>query len=690
MKNSPIGRRAILQAGGAAGLAGALGLSPTGPAEAAELSAQRGGHSATEILDLGPAVVQFSLMSSVLVGDTVYIGSRNLDPVRIVAFHVPTRKVIAQTELATGYSIQALAADSTGRYLYAGVLQDAVGTLPNLYRWDLTTLSAPATPIGRIGDRDVRDLSVAPNGRLYAVGGGSATKPALWEFNPSTGQVGNLGIPDPGVTLARAVAATDTTVFFGAGSTLGGGGSAGRACLYAYNRATQTFTLVTPSEMLADPSIRELAIFGDKLLVSSAASTQPSKVALMRLDNLASYSVATSIGKTAKNFTSIGEQVYFANESGLCVYSVASNSISQLTLNGPSLGEIWGVDAVNNKILATSGYGFVAEIDPGTGSMAATDLGEAGASATPQTVMGLAAGAGFVHAGGNGVIARHSLAAGQTVNLQAPGEAKDAVMVDGVLFTGQYSSQGIWTYDPRSGQPIHQAASFPAAQNRPLDVCWDEDNKLVLLAAQSDTEGGGSFWTYDPRTGAKQYFINPIDNRQLLRAVATRDGVAYLGGGLPTLDGPGTIVAFDPVAGKELWRIEPQMGAGISALAVQGRNLYGLTRKGGIFIIDIPKRKLVHQADISSLSYGFGALVANRGVIYGVSDTTVFRIDPKTFAVSVVVADINGGWYSGPHIAADEDGLLYTLRGPNLVRIDDKGAMQTMRRQPLPQTLSPN
>ena len=493
----------------------------------------------------------------------------------------------------------------------------------------------------------------------------------MWEYDPASGQVISLGIPDTGATLARAVAATDATVFFGAGSTLGGGGSAGRACLWAYSRATRTFAQVTPSEMLADPSIRELAILGDKLLVSSAASTQQSKVALLDLGNLASYAVATSIGKTAKNFTSIGDQVYFANETGLCAYSVPTNSVSQLTLNGPSLGEIWGVDARNNKILATSGYGFVAEIDPGTGSMAVTDLGEAGASATPQTVMGIAAGAGFAYVGGNGVIARHSLATGEVVNLQSQGEAKDAVIVDGVLYTGQYSSQGIWKYDPLSGQPIHQAADFPGAQNRPLDVCWDDVNRLMLVAAQSDTEGGGSFWTYDPATGAKQCFINPIDNRQLLRAVATRDGVAYLGGGLPTLDGPGTIVAFDPVAGTELWRLEPGMGAGISALAIQGRNLYGLTRKGGIFVIDIPTRKLVHQADISSLSYGFGALVANRGAIYGVSDTNVFRFDPKTFDVATVLADTKGGWYSGSHITNDEDGYLYTMRGRNLVRIDD-------------------
>ena len=668
MQISNISRRAILQAGGAAGLAAALGLSASGPAAAKSSTAANG---TTEVVDLGPAVVQFSLMSSVLVGDIVYIGSRNLDPVRIVAFHVPTGKVVGETVLDTGYSIQALAADSTGRYLYAGVLQKSDGPQPNLYRWDLASLSMKATPIGRIGDRDVRDLSVAPNGRLYAVGGGSPTKPALWEYDPATGQVISLGIPDTGATLARAVAATDTTVFFGAGSTLGGGGSAGRACLWAYSRATQTFTQVTPSEMLADPSIRELAILGDRLVVSSAASTQQSKVALLDLDNPASYSVATSIGKTAKNFAGIGSKVYFANETGICVYSTASNSISQLTLNGPSLGEIWGVDARNSKLLATSGYGFVAEIDPGTGTMAVTDLGEAGAPATPQTVMGIAAGAGFAYVGGNGVIARHSLATGEVVNLQSPGEAKDAVIVDGVLYTGQYSSQGIWKYDPRSGQPIHQAADFPGAQNRPLDVCWDDVNKLMLVAAQSDTEGGGSFWTYDPGTGAKQCFINPIDNRQLLRAVATRDGVAYLGGGLPTLDGPGTIVAFDPVAGKELWRLEPGMGAGISALAVQGRYLYGLTRKGGIFVLDIPTRKLVHQADISSLSYGFGALVANRSVIYGVSDTNVFRFDPKTFEVATVLADTKGGWYSGSHLTNDENGYLYTMRGRNLVRIDD-------------------
>jgi hypothetical protein len=60
-----------------------------------------------------------------------------------------------------------------------------------------------------------------------------------------------------------------------------------------------------------------------------------------------------------------------------------------------------------------------------------------------------------------------------------------------------------------------------------------------------------------------------------------------------------------------------------------------------------------------------------RGHVYVVSDTTLFRIDPRSFDVTVVVPAIDGGWYSGPHLAADADGALYTLRGRDLVRVDD-------------------
>lgn len=107
-------------------------------------------------------------------------------------------------------------------------------------------------------------------------------------------------------------------------------------------------------------------------------------------------------------------------------------------------------------------------------------------------------------------------------------------------------------------------------------------------------------------------------------------------------------------------------------MTVLGRHLYGLSRRGEFFVLDIPRRRVVHTADLKDVSPGFAAMVTNRGMVYGVSDTTLFRFDRRTFAVSTVVSGINGGWYSGPHLNHDEHGHLYTLRGTNLVRIDDR------------------
>ncbi|MFD4258274.1 PQQ-binding-like beta-propeller repeat protein [Streptomyces sp. NPDC058534] len=666
MNNPHPSRRTVLRAGGVTGLAAAVGLTAHS-AQAAPAAADRAPH----IVDLGPAVRQFSLMSALLIGDTAYIGSRNIEPAQIIAVDLPTQKMVARTDLANGHSIQALAADDSGRYLYAGILQKASSGSANLFRWDLHSPDRPAEPLGSIADRDVRALAVAPDGVVYAVGGGSGTAPALWEYDPATGEIRNVGTPDPEVTLARAVAATRTHAFFGAGTTFNGGGDTSRAALYVYDRSAKSFTSIAPSELLGDPSIRDLAVLGDRLAVSTAGSTEDAKVALLDLNDLSSYQVATSIGKVAKSFAMIGDTVYYANEEGLLAYRPRTNAISPVRFDGPELGEIWGVDSRAGKAVVTSAYGFVAQIDPERGTAAVTDLGRAGAPMAPQTVMGIAAGGGYVYVGGNATIARHTLGSDEVVNLRAPGEAKDAIVVNRVLYTGQYNSQGIWRYDPRTGE-IGQAAHFPSEQNRPLDVTFDEDNGLVLAGVQSDTEGGGALWTYHPRTNRCRHFANPVDESQCVRGIASRNGVAFLGGDNTTPTGPrSTVVAFDPVAGEELWRVDPRQSAGTAALAVRGRHLYGLSRKGGLFVIDIPRRKLIHRADVSSVSNGFAAMVTNRGVVYGVSDTSVFRFHPRTFAVSVVVPDIDGGWYSGSHIAHDERGRLYTMRGRTLVQITD-------------------
>ncbi|MFI2566543.1 twin-arginine translocation signal domain-containing protein [Paenarthrobacter sp. NPDC018779] len=665
-----LNRRQLLQTGGVAGLAAAFASMSSGPANAAKpLTA-----SGPQITDLGPAVVQFSLMSSLLVGDTVYIGSRNLNPVRIIGFHLPTGRVTSRTDLGSGYSIQALAADSSGRFLYAGVLRDGIDGLPNIYRWDLSTPGSTAVGVGETGDRDIRALAVAPDGKVYAAGGGLTTNaPSLWEYDPATNATTSWGVPDPGATIAQAVAATAGYVYFGTGSTLGGGNGSSPGRLFAFDRSTKAFTNILPAEVAAGVSVTSLSVLDGQLGVGVKG---PGKSALI---NLADHSKYTIIAKTGVMFRQLGNQVFFVKEPGVWSYDMTTRKITQILTE--DVGAMWGLDVYGSKALTVSSYDVI-EIDPVAKTSVKRDLTVAGAPGGPQLCMGLAAGAGDVYVGGTGVIARHQLASSNVSYLRATGEAKDAVVVGGVLFTGQYNSRGILAYDPTTGQLPYQVAALPAGQNRPLDVCWDAVNGLVIAGAQNDTGGGGCFAAYNPATTQVITKVNPIDNLQMVRAVATRNGVAYLGGDNIYADGPrSTVVAWDPVANQELWRIDPGQTAGIAALAVQGKYLYGMSRRAaGLFVIDLEARQVVHRGDLSNVCTDFGALQVSRGIVYGVSDSTVFRIDPMTFAVSVVVAGINGGWYSGPHITADEDGLLYTLQGPNLVRIDDKQAMQTMRK----------
>ena len=662
-------RRTLLIGGAAAGVLAVAQMSAPGVAFGAS---PRRTDVGPQITDLGPGIVQYSLMSGKLLDGVYYVGSRNLDPAGVVGVDLATGKVVRQTALGTGYAVQALAVDEARGLLYFGVLQKSGGAQPNLYRWDVRSPGSSAEPIGRIGDRDVRDVAVAPDGVVFAAGGGNPTAPALWQYDPATRLVTSLGVPDAGVTLARAVAATEEFAYFGAGSSLGGGGSASRASLYAYDRRAGGFTDITPAEMLLDPSIRALAVSGATLLVSTAGAAEPSKLAqLDRADHHVQHLI-TSMGKTAKNFAVIGDVVHCANEDGVLAWTPSAGTLAQLDLGTLSLGEIWGLDAHGGDLVAASGYGFLASFSTTGAALGTIDLAAAGAPVSAQTCMGIAVGSGFAYVGGNGGIARHDLRSGQVVNLLIPGEAKDAEVVDGVLYTGQYSGQGIWAYDPRTGEPIHQVAKFPSAQNRPLDTDWDDKNRLLVVGAQDDTEGGGSVWTYDPVSGATTCDVNPIDDVQMVRAVTTVSGVAYLGGDNAQKTGArGTILAWDPVRRIPLWRIETGLPNGIASLETHGRLLFALTQRGTLVVVDRPTRRIVHTADLRSICPGFSAMKAARGVVYAVSDTTLFRIDPKTFAVTTVVAGIDGGWYSGSHLNVDEDGAIYTLRGRSLVKILD-------------------
>ncbi|MDR2997881.1 MAG: PQQ-binding-like beta-propeller repeat protein [Microbacterium sp.] len=666
-----ISRRQLIKMTGAGVTVAALGVAVGAPS-AFGASSGVGQAPRTTITDLGPAHVAFSLMSGVKVGEVMYIGSRNLSPTRIAAYHLPSKKVIASTTLGPGKFVQGMAADPSGRHLYAGIVYDKDTDQPNLFCWDLTTPEVPATAVARIPGLDVRRVTVAPDGMVYVVG--MEADPGIWEVDPRTGSFMNIGIPDPNATQSRAVAATDTTVYFGAGSNLSGGDGASKASLFAVDRATHQITPILPAAMAEADAVRDIEVIGDRLYVGTEGSSEFGKFGYVELANPTVSGVFETDGKSVKLFREHDGTIYFAAGGGVSGFSVAERVVVDVDTQGISLGEIWGLDYDAGQVVVVSAGGYIAEVDPTSGGVLKTDLVEAGAPSDLQLGMSIAVGGGYIYVGGNGSMARHSLADGVVTSLEFPGESKDGVVVDGVLYTGQYSSEGIWSYDPRTGEPPHQAIDLPQEQNRPQDVYWDDVNRLLLVGVQCDSQGGGSLAIYDPVTDRVDLHVNPFDQYQMVRTVTASKGIAYLGGENPYKTGPrGEVSAWDPVSGKQLWRIDPEVErGGITNIVVNGRYLYCLCVKGEFFVVDLPTRQIVHRADLGkSLVPGQATLILSRGTVYGVSAASMFAFDRKTFEMSVVIPDLNGEWYSMPRVDADADGVLYTLRHRNLVKVDD-------------------
>lgn len=662
MTTQPLSRRNLLKIGGVGAIAAAA---PAG------LLSGRAAAAAPQpvITDLGPGIVGYSLMSGEVVGDTMYIGSRNLTPTRVIGYHVPTRKVVSRTDLGPGQFVQALAADATGRYLYAGIVYHGDRDQPNLFRWDLSDTTKPAEAIGRAEGLDVRALTVAADGKVYAVG--KQDPPGLWEYDPATGQVVRIATPDPNATQARGVAVTADTVYYASGSNLSGGGDASRAALFAVDRQTHEVTSILPPELAVDPATREVAVFGDYVFVGTEGADEPAKVAAIRLDDHSSYRVATTAGKSAKCYVNVGDDVYFMAES-LQKFSLTTGEVTTLPA-GEEIGEVWGMAQVGDALVIVSAAGYVAEFDLKTGEVSKQDLVDAGAPADAQLGMAVAAGAGHAYVAGNGAIAHHDFAAGTVTNLAAPGEAKDMEIIGGVLHTGQYNSQGIWRFAPGSGEPPHQAAKLPVEQNRPQDVHWDAGTGLLLVGVQCDTLGGGSFVTYRLATGEVKVHVNPFDEYQMVKCVTAQDGIAYLGGENRYEQGPrGELAAWDPVAGRQLWRLDPQLGDGVTSLVAMGWRLYGITVRGTFFVVDLRSRTVVHTANLRSLAPDRTTLVLSRGRVYGASSKSLFRVDPATYAATAVIPDLAAEWYSGARLAVDENDDLYTLRGRNLIRVRDR------------------
>ncbi|MEU0571155.1 hypothetical protein ABZ297_37975 [Nonomuraea sp. NPDC005983] len=612
------------------------------------------------IEDLGPGNVAYPLMSGLLVGDTFFVGSRNLDPTRALGYHVPTRKVTRKQTFGGGNFVQGLA-HHNGEVLYAGIVGQRAGE-PCIWKWDLKTDQVSSLPV--IDGLEVRTLATAPDGTLYAVGKEASSGPGIHEIDPATGAHKVLAVPDPKATQARALAVTETQVVFGAGSNLSGGGDASKATVFLTDRATGESRQILTGEPALDPATRDLAVIGERIYVGTEGSEDKGWFAVYSLANGTLEFQVRSRSKSVKSFIEAGGKIYF-DADGLCSYDPATKEYTEL----PNTGDVggWGLGHLDGTIVAAnSELEAVVHYSIADATSEPVGLAEAGAPVGAQLGMSLAAGHDRIYVGGNGSVVLHK--SGTTTRLGIPAEAKDTEIIGNTLYAGVYNSQGIWSYKP--GGEAKRIIALPQEQNRPQDVIWNQRLSRLLVGIQCDTKGGGSLAVCDLSANTAKLTIDPLPDLQFPRSVATEGTFAYLGGDNPvSTRAKGHLACVDATTSTVVWTLDPGFNQGVSGLVALNGKLVGLTGKGKLFVVDLATRQVIHTADLGANGGGNSRLIVSRGQIYGGGAAAVFHIDPGTYAVTWLVTGLDGQWYSGPRIAADELGRLYSFKSRNLIRI---------------------
>ncbi|WP_038462601.1 PQQ-binding-like beta-propeller repeat protein [Arthrobacter sp. PAMC 25486] len=648
-----LNRRRLLQLGVAGGAG--LFLAGTGTALAAEAE----GASPLHITDMGSGIEIFTMMSSVMVGDTVYLATRNIEPMQVVGFHLPSRTVTSVTDVF-GESTQALAVDPTGQYIY-GCVRVGGGIGARLFRIDLQAPGLPMEALVDVADLEPFTMAISPDGVVFL--GGRETGPKVRQYDPRTGVLSTLAMPDPSGQYGRSLLATRETVYFGLRARHPETGAAA-AGLYSIDRSTGVSTSILPPELAKTSEIRDITLVEDQLVLVNGSIG-----AIMEVADPAAYQVLRSpinMGKLPREMNGL---IYFAGAAGVVEYNPGTEKFR--TVNDPSvvLGAVWGLFPYEGKLLVISAFGLVVEIEPETSVTVVHDLIQLGAPVGPQLAMSIAVGGGSAYVGGTNAIARHDLSSGEVRNIIGTDEAKDMLMAGGVLYTAQYSGKGIMAFDPAQPEKgLHLLSALPQGQNRPHDVLWDPQRARLYFGSGSDANVYGALTVFDPAKAVIESFhADPFGDKQQVRTIAQQGSTLFLGG---EAVGRSQVLAWDLNTQSELWRLSFDSAPdAVCGLVVDGGRLYVLGYKGKLHVVDIAARAVVHSAAFPQLMRNWGSLSVINGEVYGVTSDAFFRLDKSTLVPEVLVAELAADWFGVPRVAVDEANQVYAIKGRNLIRI---------------------
>lgn len=259
------------------------------------------------------------------------------------------------------------------------------------------------------------------------------------------------------------------------------------------------------------------------------------------------------------------------------------------------------------------------------------------------------------------------------------GQYESSVVRDGKMLLGAYGNAQVLEYDPATGDPPRLLFSLESAgQDRPFGMAYDEAGDRLFVgtvAKYGSTQGALS--QYDFATGELQTFTEEIVTDQSVISVLYHEGLVYLGtsidGGLAAPDSEqtsGHFVVFDPDTGEVVRDIVPVEGnEGVTGLLTGPDGLIWGVSEDTVFTFDPQSEEITFSEPLLGDRYGtntvwaFAYLVIGAdGAVYGTNRYQFFRIDPATMEYTQILDGV------GNYANVDANGDIVFANGINVYR----------------------
>ncbi len=602
---------------------------------------------------IGPVIVAFSVAGAAVHGDAVALATRNVEPARLEVVDLAAGTSTTSTPLPAGDGAWGVAVASDG--FWAGtfgaageenVVRVADGavtatrSVDSTYVWDLDVEGSD--------DGDGSDGVVGVRGTP----GGAFTLPA-----------GDRPLVDTPLIAPGELGRATTVV---GDRTVAGGAIGDRAILVVEELEGEGRRSILPSARAADEIVYDAEPGGGdgQVVVGTIGQDRGDPaVAVIDLDDPEAAQVVRLPGEdVVDQVLADGGRVWATARPSGALWRVDPVAGSAERVAVPRRGsETRSLDLRAGQVLGTSAEGTVWQVDPSTGEVALRTPDELGLEADAQLAQSLAVGGGAIWGGGNFAVMGTDRTTLERRTSFVPGEPKDIVVAGGTAYLAIYPVAEVWAVDGPLGQP-DRVAELPDDQRRPQSIAARAAGRLAVTT--TDDFGGGAVHVVDPATGAVTSAVDPLGPVLIPTGLAVHDGSLVVG----TTSTPAALASLDPDTREVEWVIDdaaPAGGAMVGVAATADR-VVGTPSRGEVVVVDPVAQAVVARGEVDGV---LGRVRASGDGVLAATYDEVLRIELATAATTPVATDLGSEVFGYPHLAVDEDGTAYAVKGRNLIEV---------------------